>query len=210
MVESQQRPAALADDLAAQGRSLLNPGRLAVFVVGALLLGLFLVGAVIAQTDGGKSSKSTPRAMTTGSSETTTTGSSGSAPSTTRTTTTTSTDGGVSGETTKNAPSEGLLLTVLGTGVILVLVGALYSRITTIKLPGGAELALSPEETQHVAERVAQKANEQPGAPSASAVANATSAALQLAHTHKLIANRPLDEQAIEQAATAGLAAARE
>jgi len=207
--ELQQRPAVLADDLTAkQEKRFADPGRLAVFVVGALLLALFVVGVVIAQTDGSKTNKSTPHGVTTSNSETTTTAGSGTTPSTSKTTTTTSTDGGVSDETTKSAPSEGLLLALLGMGVLLVLVGALYSRITTIKLPGGGELVLSPEESQQVTDRVVQKAKEESTAPSASAIAKATSVALQLAHTRKLVASQPLDDRAIEQVAAAGLEAA--
>lgn len=58
---------------------------------------------------------------------------------TTTATSTTKTAGGTETTTTTVTPQEGVLLALLGTGAVLVLAGALYTRPTTLKLPGGAE-----------------------------------------------------------------------
>jgi hypothetical protein len=47
---------------------------------------------------------------------------------------------------TKNGPSESLLTALLGAGAGLVVIGFLYGRISSIKLPGGTELGLNTEE----------------------------------------------------------------
>lgn len=63
--------------------------------------------------------------------------------------------------TTKNAPSETLLTTLLGTGAALIIVGALYGRISTIKLPGGVELSLAKDaEEKTIKKAVEQHPNE--------------------------------------------------
>lgn len=69
--------------------------------------------------------------------------------------------------TTKNAPSETLLTAVLGTAGALLLVGVLYGRISTIKLPGGVEVALTEEDVEKTAEEAADK---HPGDPKKAAM----------------------------------------
>jgi hypothetical protein len=59
--------------------------------------------------------------------------------------------------TTKNAPSDTLLTAVLGTAGALLLVGVLYGRISTIKLPGGVEVSLTKEEQEETAKKAADK-----------------------------------------------------
>ena len=75
---------------------------------------------------------------------------------------------------TKPVPSDTVLTAVLATGAALMLVGVLYYRITTIKLPGGAEIGLTEKE-QKAAEKKVEKELE--GKPEAE-VAQATHQAL--------------------------------
>jgi hypothetical protein len=200
-VELQQRPAVLADELAG-GSPLMV--RLVLCALGVLLVALFIAGVVVTRTPGNESTKTTPNAVTTTTGDTTTGAGSGNEAGSSKTTSTTSTEGGVSSEATENAPSEGVLLAVLGTGVLLILVGALYPRLATVKLPGGAELVLTPEESKQVEGHVAAAAS--PDASQAD-VFTATSVALQLARTRKLVTRQALDEPAIEQVASVALEA---
>jgi hypothetical protein len=80
----------------------------------------------------------------------------------------------------KDAPSETLLTAILGSGAALILVGALYARITSIKLPGGSELTLSDGEKEATAAKVAETmpADSTPTQIAAKAI-EATSAAQQ-------------------------------
>lgn len=64
--------------------------------------------------------------------------------------------------TTKNAPSETLLTTLLGTGAALLIIGVLYGRISTIKLPGGIELTLSKEAEKKTIKKSLEKHPNQP------------------------------------------------
>jgi hypothetical protein len=95
-----------------------------------------------------------------------------------------------------------VLLSLLGTGAILILAGALYTRLSAIKLPGGAEITLTPQEREQVAEHVAERAG--PGVSPAD-VARATAVALPLAHATKLVTGGTLGGSEIEQAAVVGL-----
>lgn len=47
---------------------------------------------------------------------------------------------------TKNGPSESLPTALLGAGAGLIVIGFLYGRISSIKLPGGTEIGLNAEE----------------------------------------------------------------
>lgn len=88
--------------------------------LGLLLIALFAAGVIFGRVVGGKTEESgTPT---------------GSAATTTKTT------------TTKNVPSDTVLTALLGTGAALMLVGFLYPRINAIKLPGGVEIGVTPEE----------------------------------------------------------------
>jgi Na+-transporting methylmalonyl-CoA/oxaloacetate decarboxylase gamma subunit len=64
---------------------------------------------------------------------------------------------------TKSGPSEGLLTALLGSGAALVVVGFLYGRISSIKLPGGVEVGLTKDEEDKAAEKVGEKLKEKSG-----------------------------------------------
>ncbi|HYB22161.1 MAG TPA: hypothetical protein VED41_00085 [Solirubrobacteraceae bacterium] len=196
-----------------------KPGRTALFTVGIVLLLGFLTGAIVGQTDGTKKTTTTtggtsttattttpsaakeeakPTTTTTASKEETKTATSEA--KTVETKTVNPTSG--SGEVTKNAPSDTFLLALLGTGVGLVLAGALYSRLTTIKLPGGVELDL--KESAALGAGVADKAA--PGA-SAQQVAAATVVAHEAARATKVATGQKLDDDVIDLAVEEGLKA---
>lgn len=191
VAELQQRPAVLADDLAP---SRTAPGQYTLLALGAVLLCLFVAGAIIAQTHGGQVRKTTPEGLT----RTTTsgTGEKSGAGATTSTSTTRTASATVT-ETTTVTPQEGILLALLGTGTILLLAAALYTRLTAIKLPGGAELTLSPAETQAVTQQVAAKVDPRTEPID---VARATSAAIQLAAARKRISGGQLRTDELDEA----------
>ncbi len=54
----------------------------------------------------------------------------------------------------KNGPSESLLTALLGAGAGLIVIGFLYGRISSIKLPGGTEIGLNAEEKKKTVEKV--------------------------------------------------------
>ncbi len=59
--------------------------------------------------------------------------------------------------TTKSWPSDTDFTALLSSGAVLVLTGFLWSRISAIKLPGGAEIDLSSDEQKQTAAAVAEK-----------------------------------------------------
>ncbi len=59
--------------------------------------------------------------------------------------------------TTKSGPAEGLITAVLGTGAALILVGFLFGRISSIKLPGGVEVSLAKEAEEKTLEKSVEK-----------------------------------------------------
>ena len=59
--------------------------------------------------------------------------------------------------TTKSWPSETEFTALLSSGAVLVLTGFLWTRISAIKLPGGAEIDLNSDEQQKTAAAVAAK-----------------------------------------------------
>lgn len=63
---------------------------------------------------------------------------------------------------TQAGPSESLLTAVLGAGAALIVVGFLYGRISSIKLPGGAEIGLTPDEKQRMLEKAVAANPEEP------------------------------------------------
>lgn len=63
-------------------------------------------------------------------------------------------------KTTKSAPSDSLLTTVLGAGAALIIIGVLYGRISTIKLPGGVEISLTKDEEDKAAKMIGEKLKE--------------------------------------------------
>lgn len=54
---------------------------------------------------------------------------------------------------TKNGPSESLLTALLGAGAGLIVIGFLYGRISSIKLPGGTEIGLGSDEKKEVMQK---------------------------------------------------------
>jgi hypothetical protein len=58
--------------------------------------------------------------------------------------------------TTKSWPSDAQFNALVGAGAALILAGFLWTRITAIKLPGGAEVDLSSDERQQAADAVAK------------------------------------------------------
>jgi hypothetical protein len=58
--------------------------------------------------------------------------------------------------TTKSWPSETLITSLLAVGAVLVIVGFLWARITSIKV-AGAEIGLSDDEKEKVAEALTEK-----------------------------------------------------
>jgi len=96
----------------------------------ALVAGLVLAGYGIGtRAHTTTRSASTPAATTSAATTTTATGTVATA--------------GRSSTVTKSPPSDTMLTEILGVGALLMLVGFLYPRINTIKLPGGAELDLA-------------------------------------------------------------------
>lgn len=49
---------------------------------------------------------------------------------------------------TYSGPSDNLLMAVIGSGAALILVGFLYGRISSIKLPGGVDIGLTQKEDE--------------------------------------------------------------
>ncbi|MGH2974765.1 MAG: hypothetical protein ACRDLL_07855 [Solirubrobacterales bacterium] len=102
-------------------------------VIGCVLAVLALAGVVYARAVGSDTKESTtPANSNTGQTPTKTT-------------------------TTKNAPSDALLEAALGAGAALILAGTLYSRISAIKLPGGAEIDLTTQEKDQATSEVAKQ-----------------------------------------------------
>jgi hypothetical protein len=66
--------------------------------------------------------------------------------------------------TTKSGPAEGVILAILGTGAALIVVGFLYGRISTIKLPGGVEISMSEETEKKTIEKAVEAKPDDPGA----------------------------------------------
>lgn len=61
---------------------------------------------------------------------------------------------------TKNGPSDSLLTALLGVGAGLIAIGYLYGRISSIKLPGGTEIGLTPEEKKATVQKAAEEIND--------------------------------------------------
>jgi hypothetical protein len=76
------------------------------------------------------------------------------------TTVTEVTETGKKTTTTKAVPSDTLLSAALGVGAALMLAGALWSRIKSITLPGGAVVSLDSDEVGQAKDTVAKKAVE--------------------------------------------------
>lgn len=121
---------------------LARKPKIPLLVVGGMLLALFIAGVIYSLDEG---SAKTVIMMP-------------ASPTQIQTTSTT---------TIKNAPSDALLTAVLATGAVLILVGYLYDRITSIKLPGGTEIGLSSDETKTARNQVTRRLEGQSRAPTA-------------------------------------------
>jgi hypothetical protein len=206
-----------------QGR---KPGRRAMFAVGFLLLALFIASLVIGRLYGNATTKHEGgESQTTEKSSSKTVKSTGEAKAGVAAADSTSTEESKkttygsappkrewSTEVTKNLPSEGVLLALLGAGVVLVLCGGLYSRLTTIKVLG-AELDLSgepsKEESDKLQDAVVQKAKaKEPDGPDPKKVAEATVVSYAVARAHKQATGRELSNEIIQLAADIGVKAA--
>jgi hypothetical protein len=106
--------------------------------LGLVLITLFMAGLVLSRTVGSTTTEHTTAAPCPAGSQ--------PACSTEQTKTT----------KTKNFPSESLLTVLLSSGGLLVLIGALYGRITSIKA-FGAEIGLAPAETNKLVEKVTER-----------------------------------------------------
>jgi hypothetical protein len=100
--------------------------------LGAALVLLFMGGSVFARLSGGET-------ITTPAPAGTTTSNASATETKTK---------------TKTAPSDTILTALLASGGALILAGALYSRISTITLPGGVSVGLTNKETTTTAETV--------------------------------------------------------
>jgi hypothetical protein len=106
-----------------------------LIALGCVLILLFVAGVGFNRAVGSETKETKPAAAGEGAAE----------PQEATTTTTKS----------KDAPSETLLTALLASGAVLILVGVLYARINSIKLPGGAELTLTEKEEEAATEKVA-------------------------------------------------------
>lgn len=159
---------------------VLTPGteaKKSLVVIGAILILLFIGGVAATRLLGNESEET-------------------SSPAATGTTATTE----VTKKTkTKNFASDSLLTTVLVTGAVLIVVGLLYSRLSVVKLPGGAEISLKPEEKEKIAEMVAEKA-EAEGLPPAETSKLTTAAIDRALEKKQVLAASALPETQINEA----------
>lgn len=98
-----------------------------LIAAGILLVLLCMGGVVFARLEGGETTETVIPASTAGGSSNL-----GTTEKTTK---------------TKASPSDTLLTAILVSGAALIISGALYSRISTITLPGGASIGLTNKET---------------------------------------------------------------
>lgn len=108
-------------------------------ILGCVLVVFFFAGVVFNRTVGSETKETPTIAVEQGA-----TGTSGAQAEATKTT------------KTKEVPSETLLTSLLASGAVLILVGVLYARINSIRLPGGAEIGLTDSEKQTTAQKVAE------------------------------------------------------
>lgn len=112
---------------------------------------------------------------------------------------------------TYSGPSDSLLMAVIGSGAALILVGFLYGRISSIKLPGGVDIGLTAEEKEKAATKTLEKLESLPGetspADAAKAIQHAQDAVLAVKATQhaEAVAQVP-DEQIVELAESAAQA----
>jgi hypothetical protein len=165
-------------------------GRVVLSIVGVILLGLFIAGFVSEQTAGRKTSTTTKTTSTVAVTK-----------SATMTKTVTTKPKVVSSVIDPQA--EGLLLALLGFGAATLLASAMYARISAIKLPGGVEIDLTPEERAAVTHQLASHIKSD---AKREAVIEATAVALDLARVRKSVSGEPLTETAIKEVVVKGIA----
>lgn len=194
--------AVAADDLA-EKRVTTIVARIALFVVGILILAWMVTALVLASTRGSEKHAAAPGTTVTTMTTSTGTTATGTTPSSGSSTSTTTTTGAKVDESSTSPPSDTVLVALLTFGAILILAGALYTRLSSIKLGSGFEVGLTAEEAQAVADHVA--ANAKTASPPE--VAHATAAALSIARQSKSKADTPttLSHDEIEKAALTGL-----
>lgn len=115
---------------------------------GGLLVLLFMLGVGFTRLVGGETEQTGPPAATTAANERTTEAATAANQAVTTTT------------KTKNAPSDTLLTAILASGAALLITGFLYSRITTIKIAGVAEIGLTTAELNTIDKQVKAKLGE--------------------------------------------------
>jgi hypothetical protein len=151
-------------------------------IIGCTLIVLFAIGGIYNRSQGSETKETTYAAKSKGEKEEKTT-------------------------ETKSVPSDTILVTLLGAGATLILVGFLYARISAIKGPGGFELDLLTEkDTAATAAAVVDKAQAS-GVTDPTKIATATTDALTTVAREKAAVMRDAPTTAIEQAAEASVRA---
>ena len=127
--------------------------KLSLVLLGVLLIALFLAGLVLARVFGSETVETSSPTNTTATEVTKTT-------------------------EAKELPSDTLLTALLATGAVLVFVGLLYTRISAIKVPGGGEITIEPEEKEQVAQQVTEVIEQKKAAGSLVSEADAAKVAV--------------------------------
>jgi uncharacterized membrane protein len=159
--------------------------------LGVALVVVFVAGVVFSRVVGNETTETTTPA----------------AASSTGTTSTVTQASAESTKTTeaKTGPSDTLLTGILGAGAVLILVGALYSRVTSIKVLG-AEVGLAPNETDETVKKVTEKLKGE----SAEKAAEAIPVALEKARAEKQKSQRvELSDSDIDQIASGAVESVR-
>ena len=105
---------------------------------------------------------------------------------------------------TKAVFSDTLLTTILGAGAALILVGVLYARISSIKLPGGTEVGfITEKDVKEATDAIAKKAAET-GTEDPKKIAAATAETFAIVNRSKASATTELPPETYERAAAQG------
>jgi hypothetical protein len=100
-------------------------------------------------------------------------------------------------------PSETLLTAVIGSGAALILIGFLYGRISSIKLPGGVDLELTPDEAEKATEKALEALPDNPDPKvAAKAIQQTQDAVLATKAAMHSTSVAEVPEEQIEQVAT--------
>jgi hypothetical protein len=148
-------------------------------ILGCVLIALFVIGGIYNRSEGSETKETTYAAKTKGEKEEKTT-------------------------KTKSVPSDTILVTLLGAGATLILVGFLYARISAIKGPGGFEIDLLTEkDTATTAKEVADKAAADK-VTDPKKIADATTSALALIAKQKPTGAQDASTEVIKNAVNEG------